>query len=68
MSLIKISEDLVDANATAGCTHAAMLVPVLKQCGANLSRENMMKQAIHQMQLARFNGKSWELSGEIMEA
>ena len=67
---------------------------MLKQCGADLSRENIMMQAanlsnielplllpgvkintsptnyspIRQMQLARFNGESWELFGEILEA
>ncbi len=68
------------------------LVHVLKQCGDNLTRENVMKQAasikglelpmllpgikvntgpddyypIEQEQLAKFNGKSWELFGEIL--
>ena len=86
--------DLIDANAAAGFTYAALLIPVLKQCGADLSRENIMRQAanlsnielplllpgvkintsptnyspIRQMQLARFNGESWELFGEILEA
>jgi branched-chain amino acid transport system substrate-binding protein len=86
--------DLIDANAAAGFTYAAILIPVLKQCGADLSRENIMRQAgnlsnielplllpgvkintsptnyspIRQMQLARFNGESWELFGEILEA
>jgi branched-chain amino acid transport system substrate-binding protein len=86
--------DLIDANAAAGFTYAAILIPVLKQCGADLSRENIMRQAanlkgielplllpgvkvntsptnyspIRQMQLATFNGESWELFGEILEA
>jgi branched-chain amino acid transport system substrate-binding protein len=86
--------DLIDANAAAGFTYAAILVPVLKQCGADLSRENIMRQAanltdvelplllpgvkvntsptnyspIRQMQLATFNGESWELFGEVLEA
>jgi branched-chain amino acid transport system substrate-binding protein len=86
--------DLIDANAAAGFTYAATLVRVLRQCGADLSRENIMRQAtnlrdielplllpgvkvntsptnyspIRQMQLATFNGESWELFGEILEA
>jgi branched-chain amino acid transport system substrate-binding protein len=65
---------------------------VLKQCGNDLSRENIMKEAanlhdlempmllpgiklntsadnfapIKQMQLQRFNGKSWELFGDVL--
>jgi branched-chain amino acid transport system substrate-binding protein len=68
------------------------MVQVLKQCGADLSRDNIMRQAlnikgfvtpnalpsasintsptnyfpIRQLQLARFNGESWELFGELM--
>jgi branched-chain amino acid transport system substrate-binding protein len=86
--------DLIDANAAAGFTYAAILVRVLRQCGADLSRENIVRQAtnlrdielplllpgvkvntsptnyspIRQMQLATFNGESWELFGEILEA
>jgi branched-chain amino acid transport system substrate-binding protein len=37
--------DFLDGNAAAGFTYAATLVPVLKQCGTDLSRENIMKQA-----------------------
>ena len=70
------------------------MVQVLKQCGDDLSRENIMKQAanikdlqlpmllpgikintsptnyspIRQMQLATFNGESWELFGELIQA
>jgi branched-chain amino acid transport system substrate-binding protein len=65
---------------------------VLKQCGDNLTRENVMKQAanlkdfeqpmllpgikintspkdfypLEQEQLAKFNGKSWELFGNVL--
>jgi branched-chain amino acid transport system substrate-binding protein len=86
--------DFIDANAAAGFTYAATLVSVLKQCGADLSRENIMKQAanikdlelplllpgikintsptsyrpISQMQLTTFDGESWELFGEVLEA
>jgi len=37
--------ELNDANATYGFGAAATMVQVLKQCGADLSRENIMKQA-----------------------
>jgi branched-chain amino acid transport system substrate-binding protein len=71
---------------------AQTMVHVLKQCGDNLSRANVMKQAaslkdvefgmflpgvklntsptdfypIEQMQMARFNGESFELFGPVM--
>ena len=86
------STDLVDGNAVGAFGVAAMLIQVLKQCGDDLSRENIMRQAanlkdlelpmllpgikvntsadnyypIRQMQLARFNGESWELFGDII--
>ena len=37
--------DLIDANATYGFGAAATMVQVLKQCGNDLSRDNVMKQA-----------------------
>jgi len=80
-----------DVNASYGYGVAQVLVQVLKQCGNDLSRENIMKQAAHldmsiglllpgirvttsptdfhpikQMQLARFNGTTWVLFGEVM--
>jgi branched-chain amino acid transport system substrate-binding protein len=81
-----------DNNLNYGCDVAATLVQVLKQCGADLSRERIMKEAanlkdlelpmllpgirintspenfspIRQMQLARFNGESWELFGDLL--
>jgi branched-chain amino acid transport system substrate-binding protein len=84
--------DLIDGNATTAFGYAAMLIQVLKQCGDDLSRENIMRQAanikdlelplllpgikvntspdnyypIQQMQLATFNGESWELFGDII--
>jgi branched-chain amino acid transport system substrate-binding protein len=84
--------ELNDAFATYGFDAAATLVHVLKQCGDDLSRENIMRQAtnikdlelplllpgvkvntspsnyfpIRQLQLARFNGESWELFGELL--
>jgi hypothetical protein len=70
------------------------MVQVLKQCGNDLSRENVMRQAanlkdlelpmelpgikintspdnfspVRQEQLARFNGASWELFGDLIGA
>jgi branched-chain amino acid transport system substrate-binding protein len=75
-----------------GYSEAATLVQVLRQCGDDLTRENVMRQAanlkglalpmllpgivintsptnyfpIQQEQLARFNGTSWELFGEVV--
>jgi branched-chain amino acid transport system substrate-binding protein len=37
--------DLIDANAVYGFDVAATMVQVLKQCGNDLSRENVMRQA-----------------------
>jgi branched-chain amino acid transport system substrate-binding protein len=77
-----------------GYTVAATLHQVLKQCGDNLTRENVMRQAasmkdfrvdtllpriaistskddyapIEAVQLQRFNGKQWELFGEVISA
>ena len=84
--------DLIDLNAVRGFGFATMLIQVLKQCGDDLSRENIMRQAanlkdlelpmllpgikvntspdnyypIRQMQLATFNGESWEQFGDII--
>ena len=84
--------DFVDANAAYGFGAAQTMVHVLKQCGADLSRENVMKQAanikdlelpmllpamrlntsptnyspIRQMQLANFDGQSWQLYGKLL--
>ena len=81
-----------DANASYGYVVAALLVNVLKACGNDLSRENILAQAasvkalhlplmlpgqelntspedyspIRQMQLASFNGASWELFGDLI--
>jgi branched-chain amino acid transport system substrate-binding protein len=77
-----------------GYTVAQTLVQVLKQCGDNLTRENVMRQAaslknfvtpmalpgiaidtsptdfapIEQMQLMKFDGKTWVLFGDVMSA
>jgi branched-chain amino acid transport system substrate-binding protein len=85
-------KEFIDANAAYGFGAAATMVQVLKQCGNDLSRDNVMKEAaslkdfvapmllpgmkintsptnydpIRQMQLATFNGQSWELFGELL--
>jgi branched-chain amino acid transport system substrate-binding protein len=84
--------DLKDNNYPYGMMVAMTMVQVLKQCGNDLSRENIMKEAanlhdlempmllpgikintssdnfapIKQMQLQHFNGKSWELFGDVL--
>ena len=84
--------DAKDDAGLYGMSAAMLMVQVLKQCGADLSRDNIMRQAlnikgfvtpnalpgasidtsrtnyfpIRQLQLARFNGESWELFGELM--
>ncbi|HKA86455.1 MAG TPA: ABC transporter substrate-binding protein [Haliangiales bacterium] len=84
--------DTNDANYVYAYGVATTLVQVLKQCGNDLSRENIMKQAANlqglklsvaipgteirtspsdyrpfsQMQLARFNGKSFERFGPVL--
>jgi branched-chain amino acid transport system substrate-binding protein len=82
-----------DANAEYGFVAASVMTGVLKACGADLSRENILKQAeslkdVHvammlpgqsintsatdytvfrQLQLATFNGTSWDLTGELIK-
>jgi branched-chain amino acid transport system substrate-binding protein len=84
--------DQKDASNVYGYGVAMTLVQVLKQCGSDLSRENVMKQAadlknfdvptllpgikintgpsdyypIEQMQLAKWNGTTWVLFGEVI--
>jgi branched-chain amino acid transport system substrate-binding protein len=84
---------IVDANAVYGYGAAALMTHVLKQCGSDLSRDNILAQAanikdlhqdmmlpgqvlntsptnyspIRQMQLASFNGTSWELFGDLLQ-
>jgi branched-chain amino acid transport system substrate-binding protein len=84
--------DLTDTFNAYGYDAAMTLEQVLKQCGNDLSRENIMRQAanikdlelpmllpgikintspdnfypIRQLHLARFNGESWELFGDVM--
>jgi ABC-type branched-subunit amino acid transport system substrate-binding protein len=84
--------DIANTFAVYGYTVAQNMVEVLKQCGDNLTRENVMKQAtsvkglklsmllpgieistsptdyapIKQMQLQKFDGKTWQLFGPII--
>jgi branched-chain amino acid transport system substrate-binding protein len=84
--------ELTNGVAVYGYCDAAVLAHVLKQCGDDLSRENVMRQAtnikgldlpmglpgikintssdnyhaVRQLWLARFNGESWELFGELL--
>jgi branched-chain amino acid transport system substrate-binding protein len=84
--------DISDVSAVYGYAVSETLVQVLKQCGNDLSRENILKQAaslksfkpslalpgielntsasdyrpFSQMQLARFNGKTWERFGGVI--
>ncbi|HXZ14624.1 MAG TPA: ABC transporter substrate-binding protein [Roseiarcus sp.] len=84
--------DFIDSNAVYAYGAAGTMIQVLKQCGNDLSRENVMKQAaslkdlelplllpgmrintsptnyspIRQMQLANFDGESWQLFGELL--
>jgi branched-chain amino acid transport system substrate-binding protein len=85
------SADPIDLNAVYGYGLAHVMVQVLKQCGKDFSRENIMKQAarlnytppmllpgirvstsatdfhpIKQMQLEKFDGKSWVRFGEVI--
>jgi len=86
------AKEFIDVNATYAFGAAITMVQVLKQCGNDLGRENVMKQAanlkdfsvpillngmtintsptnyspIRQMQLARFDGESWRLFGDLI--
>jgi branched-chain amino acid transport system substrate-binding protein len=83
-----------DGNNAYGYIAAQTMVQVLKQCGAQLTSENILKQAasladfspglllpgikintsstdyypIEQLQLVRFNGKTWEVFGQLYSA
>ena len=83
-----------DANAEYGYGNAIVLVQVLKQCGDDFSRENILHQAtnikdfelptllpgmhvnispdnyrpIRQMKLQQFDGTTWQLFGDLIEA
>jgi branched-chain amino acid transport system substrate-binding protein len=84
--------NIADANNVYGYGVSQTLIAVLKACGDNLTRDNVMKQAanihhlvlpmalpgvvistsptdyapIKQMQLAKFDGKTWQLFGELL--
>ena len=86
--------NLTDSSNVYGYSVARTLVQVLKQCGDNLTRENVMKQAanlkdfdtglalpgirintsptdfapIQAIQLVKFDGKTWGLFGEVLDA
>ena len=86
--------DITDNNLTYGYGVSMTMAQVLKQCGGDLSRANVMKQAanlkdleiptllpgirvntsptnyhpIRAMQLARWDGKTWKLFGEVISA
>jgi ABC-type branched-subunit amino acid transport system substrate-binding protein len=81
-----------DANIVYGYNQAMILEQILRQCGNDLSRENIMKQALNlrdlslpmlrpgirintsptnhqtytQLQLQRWNGKSWDHLGDAI--
>jgi branched-chain amino acid transport system substrate-binding protein len=85
---------LINAFSVYGYTVGATLHEVLRMCGDNLTRENVMRQAasmkgwrvdtllpgitittsqddfapIQSVQLQRFNGKQWELFGEVISS
>jgi branched-chain amino acid transport system substrate-binding protein len=86
--------DIADQNYIFGYEQGMILEQLLKQCGNDLSRENIVKQtksfkdfvlptalpgitinttdassqAYTQLQLQRWNGKSWDQFGEVMKA
>lgn len=85
--------DIADSNYFAGMHQGIILETLLKQCGNDLSRENILRQTRNikglalplslpgivvntgpknnqmytQAQLQRWNGKNWELFGEVMD-
>jgi len=86
-------EEKHDSAALYGYAAAETLAQVLKQCGDDLSRENIMRQAaalenyqpsfllpdikmstgpwdfrpIKQMRLVQFDGRTWQLIGDVVE-
>jgi branched-chain amino acid transport system substrate-binding protein len=92
MKKYNASANVTDAYNVYGYSAAQTMVAVLKQCGDNLTRENLMKQAanvrdlklpmllpgivvstgttdfapIKQMQLMKFDGKTFQLFGEVI--
>jgi branched-chain amino acid transport system substrate-binding protein len=85
--------DLTDNNFTYGYGAGSTMIQVLRQCGEDFSRENVMRQAtnitpmdlptllpgvqvqsqpsnynvIRQMQLQRWDGRSWVRFGQVIE-
>ena len=94
MKKYNASASIADAFNVYGYTVTQTIVAVLKQCGNDLTRENLMKQAanvhdlklpmllpgitvstsatdfapIKQLQLMKYNGKTWELFGDVISA
>jgi len=92
MKKYNTSGNVADANNVAGYSYTQTMVAVLKACGDNLTRENVMKQAanihnltlpmllpgitvstsptdfapVKQMQMAKFDGTTWQLFGEVI--
>ena len=89
---LRSSASVADVFNVYGYTVAQTMVAVLKQCGNDLTRENLMKQAanihdlklpmllpgiavstsaddfapITQLQLEKFDGKTWKLFGPVI--
>jgi branched-chain amino acid transport system substrate-binding protein len=89
-----LAANVTDVQAAIGYSYVQTMVAVLKACGDNLTRENVMKQAaslhdlklpmllpgitlntsagdfspIKQMQLQKFDGKTWQLFGDVVSA
>lgn len=87
------SGDMRNANYAAGYMYANLMLQVLKACGDDFSRDNILRQAaslrdvkvplllpgvtvstgpddylpFQQLRLQRFNGKSWEGFGELLD-
>jgi len=58
--------DLTDATYVSGYSETVTMVQVLKQCGGDYSRENVMRQA-ESLQLARWDGHTWGRFGDVIE-
>jgi ABC-type branched-subunit amino acid transport system substrate-binding protein len=89
-----LSGSITDNQSVVGYSFVQTMVAVLKACGNDLTRENVMKQAaslhqlklpmllpgitlstsaddfnpIKQMQLEKFDGKTWNLFGDVVSA
>jgi len=92
MKKYNASASTADVNNVYGYTVTQAMVAVLKQCGNDLTRENLVKQVasinglklpmllpgitvstsaadfapIKQLQLEKFDGKTWQLFGEVI--